>query len=114
VRAVYRGERKVALRTMPEAHDAAGRSGRARKRVRGAMEEVALDDRPLFDALREWRRSQAAEQAVPPYVIFHDRTLLDIARARPRSRDALAVLGGVGQGKLDRYGDAVLQVVRDH
>jgi ATP-dependent DNA helicase RecQ len=113
VRAVYRGERKVSLRAMPEAHDAPRINGR-KKRVRGAVEQVAVEDRPLFEALREWRRSQAAEQAVPPYVIFHDRTLLDIARARPRSLDSLAVLGGVGQGKLDRYGEAVLRVVREN
>jgi ATP-dependent DNA helicase RecQ len=113
VRAVYRGERQVSLRTLPEAHDASTRSGRPRKRNREAMEAIPPEIQPLFDALREWRRGQAAEQKVPPYVIFHDRTLLDIARARPATLDALAVTGGVGQGKLDRYGQAVLRVVRE-
>jgi ATP-dependent DNA helicase RecQ len=46
-------------------------------------------------------------------VIFHDQTLADIARSRPASRAALSAIGGVGQGKLDRYGDVVLELVRD-
>ena len=112
VRAVYRGERRVCLRTLPEAHDASTRSGRPRKRERAALEAIPPEAQPLFEALRAWRRDQASEQRVPPYVIFHDRTLLDIARGRPASLDALAVLGGVGQGKLERYGEAVLRVVR--
>ena len=112
VRAVYRGERRVHLRTLPEAHDPTTKSGRPRKRTREAMEAIPAEARALFEALRAWRRDQASEQKVPPYVIFHDRTLLDIARGRPGSLDALAVLGGVGQGKLERYGEAVLRVVR--
>ena len=68
----------------------------------------------LFEALRSWRREQAQSQHVPPYVIFHDATLAEIAAARPASLPALAKAGGVGQGKLDRYGEAVLKVVRDN
>ncbi len=48
---------------------------------------------------------------MPPYVIFHDRTLAEIAQARPRTSAALAKIGGVGQGKLDRYGAEVLRLV---
>ena len=48
---------------------------------------------------------------MPPYVIFHDRTLADIARVRPRTRADLAAISGVGQAKLDRYGEAVLETV---
>ena len=112
VRAVYRGERKVSLRAQPRVETEP--RGRSRRKAREPAETVPEEARPLFDALRNWRKDQAAEQKVPPYVIFHDRTQLDIARVRPRSRDALAGLGGVGQGKLDRYGDAVLRVVKDH
>jgi ATP-dependent DNA helicase RecQ len=109
VRAVYRGERLVQLRRAPEAHDATTRSGRPRK----GREAVALDegDRGLFDALRAWRREEASRQAVPPYVIFHDRTLAEIAGGKPRTSAALARIGGVGQGKLERYGPAVLALV---
>ena len=118
VRAVYRGERRVALRARPEAHDASTRSGRPRKRVReGAAPAPAPaaspSDQPLFEALRAWRREEASTQAVPPYVIFADRTLLDIAAHRPRDAAALAGLYGVGQGKLARYGEAVLRIVRE-
>jgi ATP-dependent DNA helicase RecQ len=49
---------------------------------------------------------------VPPYVIFHDKTLLEIASLRPGDLGALGAVSGVGQGKLDRYGEAVLDVVR--
>jgi ATP-dependent DNA helicase RecQ len=65
----------------------------------------------LFDVLRAWRREEAARQGVPPYVIFHDRTLAEIARVRPATPGALTSVGGVGQAKLDRYGAAVLAVV---
>jgi ATP-dependent DNA helicase RecQ len=51
---------------------------------------------------------------VPPYVIFHDRTLAEIAAAKPASRAALERLNGVGEGKLARYGEAVLEVVRGY
>ena len=118
VRAVYRGERQVKLRRQPEAFDPTTRSGRPRKsKTRGktgaaAPLAVKADDRNLFDALRDWRRGEAARQSVPPYVIFHDRTLAEIADARPGSLAALAKVGGVGQAKLDHYGEAVLEIVR--
>lgn len=115
VRAVYRGERRVLTRQQtaidssgPDS-DASDRPARPRK---GVMLEVPLSDRPLFEALRNWRKVEAGRQHVPPYVIFHDKTLLDIAAARPASLASLAKTGGVGQGKLERYGQAVLSVVR--
>ena len=109
MRAVYRGERNFQLRRVPESHDAPTGSGKARRgREAVVLEEV---DRGLFDALRAWRREEAARQAVPPYVIFHDRTLAEIAGGRPKSAAALARIGGVGQGKLERYGAAVLALV---
>ena len=111
VRAVYRGERMVQLRRTPEAHDPTTRSGRPRKSRGGQPLAVTPADVPLFDALRAWRRAEAARQAVPPYVIFHDRTLAEVARARPGTPAALAELDGVGQGKLARYGAAVLEIV---
>jgi ATP-dependent DNA helicase RecQ len=116
VRAVYRGERTVQHRRMREAHDPRTRSGRppeGRRARRAAAPPVPAKDGPLFEALKAWRRALASEQAVPPYVIFHDATLRDIAAARPGSSAALAGIPGVGQGKLARYGEAVLKVVRD-
>jgi ATP-dependent DNA helicase RecQ len=66
---------------------------------------------PLFDALREARRTLAAEAGVPAYVIFHDSTLREIAAARPASLAELAQVNGVGRTKLERYGDAMLAAV---
>jgi ATP-dependent DNA helicase RecQ len=109
VRAVYRGERKVAVRHAPETP---ARSVRSRRRGRDAPPALSPSDQPLFEALRAWRRDEAARQHLPPYVIFHDRTLAEIATARPASLAALAAVSGVGEGKLDRYGQAVLETVR--
>ena len=111
VRAVYRGERRVDMRYAPEPGDPTARTGRPRKRRDAGPPLSAGADNALFDRLKSWRRAEAARQRVPPYVIFHDQTLSDIARARPATRDALSAIGGVGQGKLDRYGDVVLEIV---
>jgi ATP-dependent DNA helicase RecQ len=114
VRAVYRGERRITHRRMPEALDPTTRSGRPPegRKPRRPPPPVPAKDGPLFEALKGWRRELAAEQKVPPYVIFHDATLRDIAAARPASSAALAAVPGVGQGKLARYGEGVLRVVR--
>ncbi len=65
-----------------------------------------------FEALRAWRAAEARRQAVPPYVIFHDSVLRDIAALRPSRREDLAQVKGVGGSKLERYGAAVLDVLR--
>jgi ATP-dependent DNA helicase RecQ len=113
VRAIYRGEVRVTLRQNLESHDPDTRSGRPRKRTREALAAMDGETAALFEALRAWRRGEAAEQAVPPYVIFADRTLHDIARLRPRSAAELLLANGVGDTKVARYGAAVLKVVRD-
>jgi ATP-dependent DNA helicase RecQ len=107
VRGVYRGERQVLVR----AQAAPTRQKRARK-GREPAAAMSPTDQPLFEALRAWRGRAAKAQGVPPYVIFHDRTLTEIAQARPGSRAALERIAGVGEGKLARYGEAVLEVVR--
>jgi ATP-dependent DNA helicase RecQ len=112
VRAIFKGERRIAVRKPAEGYDPTTRSGRPRKRARETMAELAPSDRPLFEALRAWRGQEAKTQHVPPYVIFHDRTLAEIASAKPGSRAALAALNGVGEAKLAHYGEAVLEVVR--
>ena len=111
VRAVYRGERKVALRKTPEALDDSTRSGRSRKKTREALAALSPSDEPLFQALRAWRTGEARRQHVPPYVIFADRTLVEIAARKPASFPALAAVSGVGESKLEHYGQAVLEVV---
>jgi ATP-dependent DNA helicase RecQ len=83
---------------------------KARRKRRGVAPDGPHD--PLFEALREERRRLAKEAAVPPYVIFHDSTLREIAAARPGSMEALGAVQGVGAAKLERYGEAMLAVVR--
>ncbi len=111
VRLVYRGERRVLLRKQPEKLDASTRSGRPRKRIRESLASLPPESAALFEALRAWRRDEAARQHVPPYVIYHDATLAEIATRRPQSLAALGAVNGVGVGKLERYGEAVLGIV---
>ena len=63
--------------------------------------------------MRTWRTAEARRQALPPYVVFHDATLIEIARRRPASLAALGQIPGIGQSKLERYGNAVIAVVMD-
>jgi DNA helicase II / ATP-dependent DNA helicase PcrA len=65
----------------------------------------------VFESLREWRLRRALDDGVPPYVVFHDRTLRDIARRGPRDRDDLSRISGVGATKLERYADDVLTLL---
>ena len=106
VRAVYRGERRVVTRRALTDR----REPRAARRAR-STEALGAGDLPVFEVLRAWRRDEAARQAVPPYVIFADRTLVEIARDRPATPEALLRVNGVGQAKLERYGAAVLAVM---
>ncbi|WP_293676000.1 DNA helicase RecQ [uncultured Phenylobacterium sp.] len=107
VRAVFRGERRIAMRK------ASGRESerRPRKRGRETAPDLGEADRALFEALRTWRTAEAKSQHVPPYVIFHDRTLAEIAAAKPALRAALERINSVGEAKLAHYGEAVLKVV---
>ena len=63
---------------------------------------------PSFAALREWRLKRAKDDGVPAYVVFHDRTLAEIAERAPTTRGELATVSGVGPAKLERYADDVL------
>ncbi|WP_274425942.1 DNA helicase RecQ [Chelativorans sp. YIM 93263] len=71
-------------------------------------------DRALFEALREKRLEIARTQNLPPYVIFHDKTLIELAAARPASRTQMTRVPGVGESKLERYGPAFLAVIAEH
>ncbi len=71
-------------------------------------------DRDLFEALRVLRLSLARARAVPPYVIFHDATLRELARLRPSSLDELRHVYGVGARKAEVYGDALIEVIAEH
>lgn len=69
---------------------------------------------PLFEALRDRRRELAREAGVPPYVVFHDAVLREMATHRPQSLAEMGAIGGVGAKKLEAYGDAFLTVIRQH
>jgi ATP-dependent DNA helicase RecQ len=84
------------------------------RRRKGAAVAANPADSPLFEALRARRRELAQEAGVPPYVIFHDSVLRDMAAQRPTSRAALGVLSGIGARKLDAYGEAFLHVIREN
>jgi ATP-dependent DNA helicase RecQ len=84
-----------------------------KRKGRKARERSEGPHSPLFDALRAKRRELAAAAAVPPYVIFHDSTLREMAQLRPISLAALAEVPGVGAAKLDRYGAEFIAVIRE-
>lgn len=82
--------------------------------VRTARDAMPACDAELFEALRVERRRIAEKQAVPPFVIFSDRTLAEIAARLPETADALRAISGVGESKLKYYGEMVLATVRQH
>ncbi len=109
-RPILRKETTVMLREEAEGPAAPARSRAKRDRVAAGPPAVAGDN-PLFDALRAWRSGEAKAQSLPPYVIFHDSVLREIAVARPCDMDELGDIKGVGGSKLSRYGAAVLAIV---
>jgi ATP-dependent DNA helicase RecQ len=104
-RPVLKGEQTVQMRR-------AGKSAarRGARTTKGA-EDLSEEQLALLDRLKAWRMDQARSQGVPPYVIFHDATLAEIARRTPRSRTALGSISGIGERKLDRYGDELLELL---
>ncbi len=85
-----------------------------RTSVREAKEALDATDHALFEKLRARRLELAKAQNVPPYVIFHDRTLMEMAARCPRSSADLRAIAGVGEAKLARYGEAFLEVINGH
>ena len=106
-RAILKGEASVSVVIVPKTEKA--RRGRGSARTGGAPNPVGD---PLFDALRALRRDLAQQAGLPPYVVFHDSVLRDMAVGRPASLDELGRIGGVGTRKLEAYGDAFLAVIR--
>ncbi|WP_113700966.1 DNA helicase RecQ [Nonomuraea lactucae] len=108
---VLRGQREVRLRRDPQrqarAKTASASNGASARPVVELPEEAA----PLFERLRAWRAATAKEQGVPAYVIFHDSTLREIATLSPTSLAELSKINGVGDNKLAKYGDQVLETL---
>ncbi len=104
-RPLLRGEQQIELRRDPKRKA-------AKKQTRKAL---PMDiDVALWEALRERRRELAEEQGVPPYVIFHDRTLQEMCTTLPQNLVQFGRITGVGERKLDKYGDTFLQVINEH
>ena len=75
-------------------------------------EELGLaKEEPVWEVLRGWRSLIAKESGMPAYVIFHDRTLVEIVNKQPKTMDDLSRIGGIGQAKLDLYGKQLLEIV---
>ncbi|HEY0043195.1 MAG TPA: DNA helicase RecQ [Allosphingosinicella sp.] len=103
-RPILKGEEKLELVLAPK---------RQRRSRRGGSDGNP-EGNPLFEALRACRRDMAKEMGVPPYVIFHDSTLREMAELRPSSLQAMSRVTGVGAAKLDKFGQAFVDVVRSH
>jgi ATP-dependent DNA helicase RecQ len=101
-RAILKGEERLSL-VLPPARQRRSRGGR-----NGEANPVGD---PLFEALRELRRSLASEAGVPPYVIFHDSTLRELAAKRPHSEADLEHISGIGARKREAYGPAFLELI---
>jgi len=83
-----------------------------KKKASKATADLSEDDLRLFETLREMRKHLAREQGVPPYVIFGDAALLEMSRERPSNEQEFLDITGVGQVKLERYGDTFLEAIR--
>jgi ATP-dependent DNA helicase RecQ len=104
---VLRGQRPVMLRREPE------RAARVPRSRKAAEPAAGLPDGAMaaFERLRSWRAATAKEQGVPAYVIFHDSTLREIAATSPSSLAELGKVSGIGETKLARYGQQVLDAL---
>nr|MBX2825510.1 HRDC domain-containing protein [Gammaproteobacteria bacterium] len=110
-RPVLRGEQTLELRRSIKPQK---RSSRKRRDSAPPVVDNIPVDALLWDALRACRSALALESGVPPYVVFHDKTLRDMAHAMPETTAAMAEISGVGKTKLELYGSAFLDVIRDH
>ncbi|GAA2600726.1 DNA helicase RecQ [Streptomyces tubercidicus] len=106
---VLGGRREVPMRREPEkAARPAKAKAKGKRAVPADLPEAAL---PVFEALRGWRGRTAKEQGVPAYVIFHDATLREIATLGPTTTAELGTVSGVGENKLAKYGQQILDVL---
>jgi ATP-dependent DNA helicase RecQ len=109
-RPILKGEQEIWLRrdaTPEKRASKAERSARLKEAFEGA------NDDPLWLALKAKRMELAKEQGVPPYVIFHDATLIEILNQKPQDLNAMGMISGIVQAKLERYGAAFLEVIAE-
>ncbi len=107
--AILRGNGTVRFRL--DTRDQGRGQPSAARRPAAAADALDPAATAVWEALRGWRLAEARRQQLPPYVIFHDATLIEVARCRPRTLAALADIPGIGRSKLDRYGNAIIVVL---
>jgi ATP-dependent DNA helicase RecQ len=110
-RGVLKGETAVLLREEPSRREPAGRRGSRRDTV-GAARKGAVANPGLLAALKAWRSETARQRGVPAYVVLHDATIEGIAASRPSTLAALRGIPGIGDKKLEHYGDTLIALVR--
>src|SRR5689334_6536010 len=108
---VLRKQRPVMLRREPERPAKPPKAAKATKAAKAEVAAMPASAAPIFDALRAWRAAAAKEQGVPAYVIFHDSTLREIATKSPTTLAELSTITGVGETKLARYGQQILDTL---
>lgn len=117
-RAVLRGEESLQLRKDPRVPSGKGhtdfRSAARRDRTNPAMRRLDPAEERLWEDLRALRKRLAQEQDVPPYVIFHDATLMEMVLYRPQTEQQMRSLSGIGERKFDLYGEAFLDLIEEH
>jgi ATP-dependent DNA helicase RecQ len=107
---VLRGERTLELRHDPTPPRGSRRAGGAKKAPAGLGSDA---DRDLFEALRAKRRELAKANGLAPFMVFPDRTLIELAATKPADSAALETIHGIGQAKRERWGEDFLRVIRD-
>ena len=105
---LLRGEETLTLRKLSKASEKETGATKSRK------SPVRVADQALFDALRDYRKSQAEQQGVPPYVILHDKTLQELCRQRPQQLSQMQNIAGIGSKKLSLYGAALVDIIQQH
>jgi len=112
---ILKGRRGLSMRLPAEPEPGAPRVRRSRPGRKSWVDEYLDTEakRTLWQRLRAWRSATAAEAGVPPYIVFHDRTLLDIVERRPATEAGLAEAEGMGRVKLERYGPALLAILTE-
>jgi ATP-dependent DNA helicase RecQ len=115
-RRVLKGAEKVPLRreTLKAASSSSRGSGKPSAAASTPLKELGPADKALFDALRAVRLERAKEARVAAFVILPDRSLLDMVHLKPATRDQMRMVHGIGEAKLEKYGDVFLQAIRRH
>ncbi|WP_306839385.1 DNA helicase RecQ [Catenuloplanes nepalensis] len=114
-REVLGRQRTVMLRTEPKrkSSKASRSSGSSGSSVKAPPADLSPGDAALFEKLRAWRGTEAKAQGMPAYIVFNDATLRQIAAVKPGSMEELSGVSGVGEAKLARYGEAILEVLAE-